>query len=138
MAFSTSEEHLTQEERDLAKEVAKQLIQLGDEMESTLTQHCDSVWLELSRALSRHDQSLQQHFKEGFQRLRARITTKTIVKVFYLGFRILSCAGTTPDQLPEQTQMVENVMEFLIEQVTSWIQEQGGWEQWVSVCGCYI
>ena len=55
-----------------------------------------------------------------------------IVRLFYLGFRMIHSLIPRTFYDEQQSRMIEVFIEFLVNELSEWIDEQGGWEEFLS------
>lgn len=122
--LNTRPEDLSEEERAKAIAIGDRLKKLGDSMDSIMEGHGD-----LLLGLMNPDESVQETIKRAIRGLKDRVNAKTVVKVFSLGLRLLLC---TPPSMEyeyksEQRKFVKEIIVFVVEEITTWVTEHGGW-----------
>ena len=122
--FNTRPEDLSEEERAKAIAIGDRLKKLGDSMDSKMEGNG-----ELLRGLRNPDESVQETIIRSIRGLKDKVNAKTVVKVFSLGLRLLLC---TPPSMEyeyksEQRKFVKEIIVFVVEEITTWVTEHGGW-----------
>ena len=121
--LNTSPEELGPEEREKAKEIGDRLKLLGDNMDKTMTK-------EIRTVLMHPNQEIQDIIKKSIRGLKT-VTAKTVVKVLQLGLQLLLSAPPSAQLQQESTSneshIAENIVELIIEEITTLVTENGGW-----------
>ncbi|XP_019860585.1 PREDICTED: uncharacterized protein LOC109588922 [Amphimedon queenslandica] len=123
--LSTPTDQLPPEEQERARMVGDRLRRLGDTMDDALAEeHRD-----LLNGLLHPTKEIQETIRESLRKIK-KITAMTVVKVFKLGLLLLSAPPSSEYEYRlEERQLIKNIFDSVVEEITTWVMENGGWDQ---------
>lgn len=103
---------------------------IGDQFNNRLLGR--SLWRALISGFMNPDGSVLQKFIDTIYSLKKELSLQMIVRLFYLGFRMIHSLIPRTFYDEQQSRMIEVFIEFLVNELSEWIDEQGGWEEFLS------
>lgn len=123
--LGANKEPLSDEQKKVANEVADRLKYLGDEINVKLTHY--SIWDTLMQGFRNPDDSVLKHFVDCIYSVKKELSLHMVVKIFYLGFWLLQSLVPKTFCEEQQWRLLQIFVEFLTNELTTWIDSQGGW-----------
>ncbi len=106
--------------------VVNRLQIIGDEFDQQLLH--TRAWTIISTVISATaDGSVIHHFSCFISTIRKELSWRMIVKVFYFGCRLLSTLDPQDYYGEQQWKVLSVFVNFLLNELSEWIDQQGGW-----------
>ena len=113
------------ESSEKADTVAKELTKWADQFDDThMHMHMQTV----ERCFRLTDPEVVHNFRMVIQRVRNELSWRMVAKLLHLGVRLLK--NITPESNSvhgQQWNLLTAFLEFLREELSSWVDQQGGW-----------
>ena len=128
--LSTPTDQLPPEEQERARMVGDRLRRLGDTMDDALGEEDR----DLLNGLLHPTKEIQETIRESLRKIK-KITAVTVVKVFKLGLLLLSAPPSSQyEYRMEERQLIKNIFDSVVEEITTWVMENGGWVSIAHAC----
>ncbi len=111
--------------------IVNRLQMIGDEFDVRL--HSRSIWCTIRTAFLSEDGSVLQQFSNTISTLKKELSLQMIVKVFYFGYRLLTTFHPLDYYGEQQWQILSVFTNFLLNELSDWIDQQGGWVSWLLI-----
>ena len=98
---------------------------IGDQFNNRLLGR--NLWRALISGFINPDGSVLQKFIDTIYSLKKELSLQMIVRLFYLGFRMIHSLIPRTFYDEQQSRMIEVFIEFLVNELSEWIDEEGGW-----------
>ena len=110
----------------IANTVVGRLQIIGDEFDQQLLH--TRAWTIISTIISATaDGSVIHHFSCFISKIGKELSWRMIVRVFYFGCRLLSTLHPQDYYGEQQWKVLSVFVDFLLNELSEWIHEQGGW-----------
>ena len=113
------------QEDQVTNVIVNRLRVIGDEFEERLQSR--GMWNIICDALLSPDRTILQQFSEAISSLKKELSLQMIVKVFYFGYRLIETLHPVDMYGEQQWQILEVFINFLLNELSEWIDQQGGW-----------
>ena len=114
----------TAKQRKTIKSVSNRLITLGENIERT---HQRSSFTNILRGFIAPDSSIVDAFARYIKITKTQMSLHIIGRLFYLGIRLMQSIAPRQVCDEQQSRLLRVFINVLVDGVTSWIGQQGGW-----------